>query len=128
MSFRQSVARWCVVSLAAYAMVFHALLMGIASAPHTSAENALVAALQEICTGMVGGEAQPSEPASSKVHSAPCALCGLGHAVLDAPQPMRVPLPLNILETVAQAPDSQPVYAWLDLFDHARPRAPPAFA
>lgn len=109
-------------------MVFHALLMGIASAPRTSAENSLTAALQEICTGMVGSEAQPSAPASGQVHSAPCALCGLGHAVLDAPRPVRVPLPLNILETVAHAPAAQPVYARADLRDNARPRAPPAFA
>lgn len=128
MPIRHLIQRWFVVSLAAYAMVFHALLMGIASAPRSSAENSLAAALQQICSGMIDGEAQPSAPASSKVHSVPCALCGLGHATLDIPSPVRIPLPLNILETVAQAFVSQPVYARPDVHDQARPRAPPAFA
>jgi hypothetical protein len=128
MFVRNPAVRWLVVGLAAYALVLHALMMGVASAPRTSAENHLLAALQEICSGSGTAESAPGDPASSKIHASPCALCGLGHAAVDLPSVLRFVPPANIVETVALQPAPSASRPRLDFLAAARPRGPPAFA
>lgn len=128
MFVRNPAVRWLVVGLAAYALVLHALMMGVASAPRTSAENHLLAALQDICSGSGQTQNAPGDPASSKIHASPCALCGLGHAAVDLPSVLRFASPANVIETVALQPAPPATRPRLDFLTSARPRGPPAFA
>jgi shikimate kinase len=114
--------RWVIVTVAAYAMVLHGLAMSAAAGEHDPAFG-----LQQICFGVAGtSETAPASP-SAEIHAVPCALCGLGHAVLAVPEAVRVALPKNVIETIAQASTPEPTPSRLDRHNQARPRAPPAF-
>lgn len=109
--------RWVIVTVAAYAMVLHALVMGAAHAVSGSAP--------EICPGFAG-DAAPDAP-SGLVHAAPCALCGLGHAAVDVPPIFALALPENIFETIERRGADDSAILPPKFPTSARPRAPPAF-
>jgi hypothetical protein len=110
--------RWVIVTVAAYAMVLHALAMGAASA------GTVTGSLQ-ICQGLIGGDQQL--PDAPSVHSAPCALCGLGHAAIDTPRAHALAPPVNIFETVALNGTETRIVTVLEFLSSSRPRAPPVF-
>jgi hypothetical protein len=115
----QNLKRWVIVTVAAYAMVLHALAMGTAS-------GAMASEPLQICSGLMGVD--QNLPDVPSVHSAPCALCGLGHAAVAMPPPYELAQPVNIFETLAvNGADDEPVLR-LEFLSSARPRAPPAFA
>jgi hypothetical protein len=112
--------RWMVVSLAAYALVLHALAMS---------SMAFATGDDSICRGTIAiADGGPWTPAPDKPHSPPCALCGLGHGMVALPSAAIVPAPVNIIETVARQMPGERLPAIRLAERPAQPRAPPAFS
>jgi len=79
--------RAMVACIAAYALVVHSLLMGLATAPQPAnrAEADLLAALQVICSAHAAST-NPDAPSAPHEHQPPhCALCGIGHCGVALP-------------------------------------------
>lgn len=96
--------RSVVACVAAYALVVHSLLMGLATAPQPSdrAQTDLLAALQVICSAHAAST-NPENPSAPEGHQTPhCALCGIGHCGLALPGG-GVPLLLPAVRTAAAA-------------------------
>jgi hypothetical protein len=126
MFVRNSAHRWLVVTVAAYAMVLHALVMGVVSAPRaTAGEGGLIGTLQELCSGGTMSMTGDGEPQSAPRTMA-CSLCSVGHAAVDIPHVMHVALPVNIIETVTLTGAAESAQPRLDFLYSIRPRAPPA--
>lgn len=123
---RNPAVRWFLVSLTAYALFLHALVMGAVAAPPASPEGGLIASLQELCSGRLHNSELPDGPPQA-LHSPPCALCGLGHAAVDVPSVFRFAPPANIVKTIALGIPTPAVFTEAFAAPSARPRAPPAF-
>jgi hypothetical protein len=124
-----TIRRSVVACIAAYALVVHSLLMGLATAPRTAdgAQADLLAALQVICAAHAS--TNPDAPSTPQDHHQPphCALCGIGHCGIALPG--NAPLLAPAIQTAA-APGlpsllSRPLPI---LPGSARARAPPLLA
>jgi hypothetical protein len=124
--FRQGIARPLVATLAAWALLFHMLAMTLMPAPAAAFDGGL-AAFDLLCSGAShdGGNAPASPHSPGAIGS--CALCGLGHSVLDVPPVFLVAAPRSIVETLSRIPRELPKPV-LDRPGRAQPRGPPAFA
>ena len=123
MGKRARLLRWPVVIFAAYALFLQSLAMGIASARAADGSGGFVL----LCSGTMTITPSTDGEAPQARGSGPCALCGLGHAAVDTPTRFALPLPLNIIETVAAVLRVELRIAPPPVSASARPRAPPAF-
>jgi len=115
--------RWTVVIFAAYALFLQSLAMGVASARVADGSGGFVF----LCSGTMTLSPTSDGDAPQARGSGPCALCGLGHVAVVTPPRFVLPLPLNIIETVAAVPRVERRVAPPPVSASARPRAPPAF-
>lgn len=117
------IRRMIIGGLAAYALIAHALIMGLVHVPTAAAEDDVLAALRVICSPSAHLDVQ-DVPGPSPAHAQHCALCGLGHATLPAPD-----------RASLSAPRADSAIAWISaegeaLLQRARmreqqPRGPP---
>jgi hypothetical protein len=124
MMFRQGMARSVAATLAAWALLFHVLVMPVAAAAPAAGGDVL-AAFQILCSGAD----QPGDPAAPG--KAPrvqqCVLCGLAGGAADLPKVFRMATPRVVTETLSFALRERQPFPPAPPAD-ARPRDPPAFA
>jgi hypothetical protein len=125
--FRHGIVQQLAATLAAWALLFHVLAMTLMPPPALAQGLAAPAAFSLLCSGASHeGADLPASPRKSGT-AGTCALCGLGHGVLDVPPVYLVPAPCNVVETLARLPRDLPRPV-PNRPGSAQPRGPPAFA